>query len=231
MLAQQLRALSQANRLHLLNLLREPKTIGNLIIAPGPGRAGGRPERPITRQSVLEHLHKLEEVGLVKSRPAGKERSTQLEYVTVRTQLFAMMESLREVTETQPIVTDPSQTQAASPWSTYRDTGTGPQLIVVHGAEPGKVFPLRPDARTTGRGWILGRKTQCHVCLDYDPYASSENAEILRKDDGGFRLLDLRTARNGTWLNWKRLPLGAEAPLQAGDVIGIGRSLLVFRTG
>ena len=228
-LANQLRVLGQENRLRLLNLLRDPQTVGNLLMPPAPEREGERPGRPITRQSVLEHLHKLEDTGLVKSRPAGSGRSTQLEYVAIRSQLFALIEGLRDVMATQRMVGDPLETQAVALPSARRDNASGPSLVLVHGAEPGKVFPLRSESKAAGRGWIIGRKAHCHACLDYDPYASSENAEILRGEDGTYRLLDLRTARNGTWLNWRQLQLGSEVQLRTGDVIGVGRSLLLFR--
>ncbi|MEO7397883.1 MAG: FHA domain-containing protein, partial [Ilumatobacteraceae bacterium] len=57
---------------------------------------------------------------------------------------------------------------------------------------------------------------------------SLENSEI-RADGNDFVLVDLRSSRNGTWLNWRRLGAEVRARLEPGDVIGIGRSLLVFR--
>lgn len=47
--------------------------------------------------------------------------------------------------------------------------------------------------------------------------------------DGRSLLLDLPGNRNGTLLNWKPLARGGVAELKAGDVVGVGRSLLVFR--
>jgi pSer/pThr/pTyr-binding forkhead associated (FHA) protein len=100
--------------------------------------------------------------------------------------------------------------------------------VLVHGVHEGHVFPLRAPPAAGGRGWIVGRAKDAAVSLDYDPYVSIENSEILRVGRQ-FRILDLRTSKNGTLLNWKRLPVGGESPLRTGDVIGVGRSLLLFR--
>jgi len=64
--------------------------------------------------------------------------------------------------------------------------------------------------------------------LAYDPYVSHRHAEVVRRADE-HRLIDLRTARNGTYLNWRRMPPGGDSVLQPGDIVGVGRSLLVFR--
>lgn len=228
-LALKLRTLGHENRLRLVALLRQPRPIGDLLLPPGPGRSGDRPERPIRRQSVLDHLHLLQEIGLVRAQKGSKARSAQFEYVTVRAQLFALMENLREVLQAQSTSSaGPLETVAALPWSRQPTAPQGPRLVLVQGADPGRAFPLRQTDLASGRGWIIGRKESCHVSLDYDPYASSETAEVIR-DATGYRIIDLRTARNGTWLNWARLPLGETAPLRTGDVIGVGRSLLLFR--
>ncbi|MCA1813012.1 MAG: FHA domain-containing protein [Halobacteriales archaeon] len=104
----------------------------------------------------------------------------------------------------------------------------GPKLVLVHGLIEGKAFPLRRPDLKGERGWVLGRKPGLHVSLDYDPYVSLENSEVLPEPDG-YALVDLRSSRNGTWLNWRRLAKGERARLVPGDVIGVGRSLLVFR--
>lgn len=227
-LARQLAHLGHATRLRLLTLLAQPKTIGELELPPGPGRGAERPDRPIARQSVLEHLHKLEEIGLVRSQPAEGGRSTQLEYVAVRARLFALIEEMREVLDAQPPTPAGAlETVTTASWGAP-STSPGPRLVLVHGAGVGRVFPLLRSALVGERGWILGRKDPCHVLLDYDPFVSSENAEIVEKD-GRYHLVDLRVARNGTWVNWARLPLGGSVPISSGDVIGVGRSLLVFR--
>ncbi len=104
----------------------------------------------------------------------------------------------------------------------------GPALVLVHGVREGKAFPLRRQDLRDGRGWVVGRKPSVHVALEYDPYVSTENSEVLIAD-GRYRILDLRSSKNGTWLNWRRLEPDERAALRPGDVAGVGRSLLVFR--
>jgi pSer/pThr/pTyr-binding forkhead associated (FHA) protein len=90
------------------------------------------------------------------------------------------------------------------------------------------VFPL--DARTRGdqRGWVIGRRRSLAVGLDYDPFVSQEHAEVLPVQ-GGFEVRDLETNKNGTSLNWEPLARGGSRLLEQGDVIGVGRTLLLFR--
>lgn len=65
------------------------------------------------------------------------------------------------------------------------------------------------------------------VCLDYDPYVSLENAAVARAGDG-FDVSDLPQSKNGTAVNWEVLPKGGRRELRPGDLIGVGRSLLLF---
>lgn len=78
-----------------------------------------------------------------------------------------------------------------------------------------------------GSSLPTGRKPELPERLDDDPYVSLVNSEVLLKGDQ-YRLCDLGGSKNGTWLNWR--PVGPEpVPLTQGDVVGVGRSLLVFR--
>src|SRR5262249_22066514 len=58
----------------------------------------------------------------------------------------------------------------------------------------------------------------------HDTEASRRHAEFRRGEDGIYRLFDLGSA-NGTFINTKHI---REAPLQSGDHIQIGQSILVF---
>jgi hypothetical protein len=103
----------------------------------------------------------------------------------------------------------------------------GPKLVLVHGFLEGKAYPLRRSDLKEGGGWVLGRKAGLPVCLEYDPYVSLVNSEVLL-DKNQYFLADLGSSKNGTWLNWR--PVGEQrVPLTQGDVVGVGRSLLVFR--
>jgi hypothetical protein len=92
-----------------------------------------------------------------------------------------------------------------------------PQLVTVDGPTQGKVFELAKDRIS------LGRLPESDVLLS-DPGASRRHAEI-RQQDGGWVIADLGST-NGTMVN--ELTIG-ERPLQDGDRITIGRTVLEFR--
>jgi DNA-binding transcriptional ArsR family regulator len=224
-----LAALASANRLRLLAMLAEPTTLDKIHLRPGAAQAGGSPARPISRQAVLRHLRLLSKAGIVETRKTvGAERPPANEYVADRARLYGLLEDLREVAQ----LGSPTPFEAAA---TVLDDAArrhawpaGPKLALARGAYEGKAFPLALHGRRTQARWQVGRRPGSPVCLDYDPYVSMDHCEI-RLDAGEYRLHDLPAAKNGTWLNWQPIQRGGDAALQAGDVIGAGRSLLVFR--
>jgi DNA-binding transcriptional ArsR family regulator len=228
-LADWFRLLSVSNRIELLEQLRSARTLEEIRLQPDASQAGLRPERPISRPAIQNHLAQLVEAGLVRSRAAQRPGKRQAnEYVLDHARLFAFVEAIRRVGDlTSDAPAEPSAT-AVAPGLAATHWEPGPKLVLVRGVREGRVFPLRHADLDGPRGWVIGRRDSCQVSLDYDPYVSTENAEIVRVG-GSYRLLDLRLARNGTYLNWSRLPLGQDAPLRSGDIIGVGRSLLVFR--
>lgn len=223
------KVLAYANRLELLYLLRKPKVLDEIRITPGASQAGSNPGRPISNQGVAHHLQQLAELGLVRQDRVERGGRVANRYVLDRARLFAVLEELRQVGEFEPLTEiDPMRTQDLG-GSRRVEWEEGPKLVLVHGVQEGRGFPLRRSETKGGRGWIVGRAAAAHVSLSYDPYVSNENAEIVEAA-GEYRLLDLRTGKNGTFLNWRRLGVGEEVPLEPGDVVGVGRSLLVFRT-
>lgn len=224
-----LKVLAYANRLELLSLLRKPKTLDEIRLTPGVSQAGESADRPISRQAVQNHVDQLVEAGVIRvGKTDRKGKRSVNEYVLDQARLFAVLEELRKVGTFAPFVTlDPFTTEGIAE-SKEADWEPGPKLVLVHGVHEGRSFALKPSQVKPPRGWVVGRGTGVHVSLDYDPYVSSENAEVL-KTPNGWRLLDLRSAKNGTFLNWKRVPVGGEVPLRGGDVVGVGRSFLVFR--
>ena len=224
-----LKTLAYANRLELINVLRRPRTLDEIHLTPGASQAGANPDRPISRQAVQNHLDKLAEAGLVRvGLTERKGKRAIYEYVTDHARLFAVLEEMRKVSAFEPIVRlDPDRTEAL-PDAEEAQWEEGPKLVVAHGVHEGRAFPLRSSQRPPGRGWVVGRGDDAQVPLEYDPYVSVENCEVVQVGRQ-FRVLDLRSAKNGTLLNWRRLPLGGEAPLRSGDVLGVGRTLLVFR--
>lgn len=224
-----LKALAQANRLELLDRLRTPRTLDEIHLTPTVAVEMGSQERVMSRQGVQNHLDRLIDVGIVRVGPTDRKgKRGILEYRLDGARLFALIEELRNLTREPAAATvDPLATQSLAEPSTLT-WADGPKLVLVHGVREGRVFPLLQKDLRPPRGWILGRAPGVPVRLDYDPFVSLENAEIVQ-ENGKFRLLDLRTARNGTYLNWRHLPPGSETTLEAGDVIGLGRTLLVFR--
>lgn len=223
------KVLAYANRIDLLSLLREPHTLEEIRILPGPSQAGQRPQRPISRQAVSYHLEQLIQAGLVRMALAQREGKKPLqEYEVEQANLYALVEEFRRVstlsgvTSRRPQETVALASERREPWD------EGPKLVLVHGVDEGRAFALRPENVKGQRGWIIGRRSGAHVRLNYDPYVSLENSEIVL-GPSGHSVLDLRSSRNGTFLNWTRIPVGGEARLRPGDVIGVGRSLLVFR--
>lgn len=220
-------ALSYSTRLELLHLLRYPRELAELKVSPKQVRPGENPERPISRQALLEHLDRLMEIGVVVAREPTNPRDARLFEVN-GAQLYRILEEFRAVGtvfagaaagrgETAPVGS------SASP-----RLEPGPKLVLVHGLREGQVFPLHAATLAGERGFVIGRKDAVHVSLGYDPFVSLENSEIV-VERGEHRLMDLRSSRNGTWLNWRALEKDERAPLRSGDVIGVGRSLLVFR--
>ena len=99
-----------------------------------------------------------------------------------------------------------------------------PALIVVNGPLEGHVFALE------GAGpWTLGRDVGAQARIQHDPFVSREHATIARAG-AGFSIRE-HEAKNGIRVNWRTLGHGEASPLVGGDLVGIGRTLLVFRRG
>lgn len=225
-----LKTLAYASRLELLAALRTPKTLDEIHLTPGASQAGENPDRPISRQAVQNHLDKLHEAGLVRVGETDRKGKRAIhEYTLDQARLFAVCEELRKVSALEPTVAlDPNATEGLPESRGAASWETGAKLVLVHGVHEGRAFALKPSLTHPGRGWVIGRTADAAIALEYDPFVSLENAEVVQVGRQ-HRLLDLRSSRNGTFLNWRRLPVGGEATLRSGDVIGVGRSLLVFR--
>lgn len=217
-----LKALANVNRLALLADLQKPQRYTEVRLAPsraGPGSA----ERPIARQAVKKHLLALKGLDLVVAAP-GPGTS----YVLNHARLFGALEQLRALTQVAPTAASEGMRTVDLDAAPRAPDIAGPQLVLVRGVREGRAFALTSDRAGPEGAWVLGRKRECAVSLDYDPYVSGAHAHVVRRD-GRFFLVDLPGNRNGTFLNWKLLARGALAELKAGDVVGVGRSLLVFR--
>ncbi len=104
-------------------------------------------------------------------------------------------------------------------------TGTSPppepeaaELVFIAGGDPGTRHPITGDVTR------LGRLADSDVVLA-DPGASRRHAEI-RREDGRFVIADLGST-NGTLVNESTV---TERPLEDGDRITIGRTVIEFRS-
>lgn len=223
-----LEVLANANRLEILLQLREPKAASEILLHPPEVKAEENPDRPISKQAVRIHLAKLVDIGVIAPRRGRRGNVAVDEYLLSQQRIFAISEDFRRLGSLRPTLPPGvEQTMDGGPPSLAQPTA-GVRLVLVHGLDEGRVFQLRREDLAGERGWVLGRRRDLAVSLDYDPFVSSENAEVTW-EDGRYRLHDLRSSRNGTTLNWSRLPKGGSAELANGDVIGVGRSLLLFR--
>lgn len=221
-LGQYLKALGNPLRLELLYKLRLPKRASEVAVAPRRADARYNPDRTISRQAVLEHLEVLEAIGVV-SRQATEGDGAD-EFVTNHQRLFAIVEEMRKLTQIRPAAAFATQETMDAPDATPAEWPRGPKLVIVSGSWEGRVFPLAGAKEA----WTLGRGEGADVRIDYDPYISAENAR-LRRGEKGFEVQTLPDARNGTTLNFRPLAPGTWTRLDAGDIVGAGRSLLVYR--
>ena len=220
-LAQVLGALANPVRIDLLKALRVPRTVSEIKLRPRRG-AGGR-DRSMSRVAVQRHLAQLLAIGVVRSQPTIRNGRRANLYLVNHSQTFALTEELRRLallradegidgTQIGPAERRPRIGQAS--------------LTVVNGVREGWQVPLAPRERP----WSVGRHPSCEVSLDYDPFVSLRHAQVVMHAHGCW-LLDLPGSRNGTTLNWERVPKGVAQPLCTGDIVGVGRSILVFRAG
>lgn len=216
-----LKALANVNRLRLLEALQTPQAYADLELPPSRADDAGDPERAISRQAMRRHIEELMGIGVVL--PVSGGRGGAMRFTVDRARLYGIVEQLRQLATVEPEWAVAAGTvNLAAP--ELQKTAVGPHLVLVRGVQEGRTFPLEQPREE----WLLGRNRASALCLDYDPYISSAHARILRRD-GGFVLADLPGNKNGTYLNWRRLERGGFAVLRAGDVVGVGTSLLVFR--
>jgi DNA-binding transcriptional ArsR family regulator len=213
-LARDLAPLSYEKRLELLHFLIRPHYLEEIAS-----------HLKMARQAAQKHIDQLLEVGVIKKQPGRRDSGPVVEYVVVPQRLFALGEEFAKLGVLKPLAADEalSRTQVVTRSPAVGHAQPGPALVAVHGMKAGTVFRLAPG---TGP-WTVGRDADRTVCLDYDPFVSNRHAEVALRN-AQFVLVDTFST-NGTFLNWERLPRGGEAALQPGDVVGVGKSLLVFR--
>ena len=226
-LGEALSALGYGTRLQLLDHLRMPHTVQEIILTPRRQRGPGAPARAAARQTVQFHIAKLVEAGLVREELVEQDGRAVHRYAVNPQKLYSLVEELRRLSVMRAARDAAGEgTGTLSPSPSPRAVA-GPRLVLVHGVYEGKSFALAAQTAREGR-WGIGRKRDLAVCLDYDPYVSVENAHVTAAQ-GKHRLTDEPGSKNGTWLNWELLDKGATVELTAGDIVGVGRSLLCYR--
>lgn len=223
--AEILQALANPVRMQLLRILKTPHALGEIRLAPRRKESGGTPARLMSRVTVRQHLDKLLAVGAVKALDTTRDGRRTTLYQLNHRQLFALNEELKELARMRaPLeILDGTQPAPAAPMP-RQEHPAAPALVAMNGVHEGRIWPLD----SSKKAWTIGRRRQADICLDYDPYLSQENSEI-RLDGRRLVVHDLPGNRNGTRVNWLPLPAGGSSPLRAGDVVGVGRSLLLVR--
>lgn len=225
------RILGVATRLQLLQKLQRPHAVADIRLAPFRMDRTRAPDRPLSRQAVETHLHKLEEIGFVRSRLVQREGRETNEYMVNQPRLFTLVDEMRRLSLMRPAA-DAGLTagrshaltaQATSLAPSRRAIPSGPCLVLVSGPLEGRSFPLEGDGP-----WLVGRAEAAAVSLEYDPFVSGRNAEVWTEGKKWF-LHDLPGSRNGTMVNWRLLDEGEHTQLLPGDTVAFGRSLLVVR--
>lgn len=209
-----LRPLGNPLRLRLLHYLTRPHYHEEVASHLG-----------LSRNAAQSHLDKLVEIGVLDRRAGVRETGPVTEYVVNPQALFLIytefekLGSLRAERDERGMLRtlpEPGRPAAVA-------AQAGPAFTVVGGLNRGQRFPL-PQA--PGREWVAGRDTQCDLVLAHDPYVSNRHAEV-RLERGGYVLWDLRST-NGTEHNFASVPRGGSVALRHGDVVGVGKTLLVF---
>jgi DNA-binding transcriptional ArsR family regulator len=224
--AQILASLSNPVRLRILDTLREPRQLKDIKVRPAREEGGKLPARNMSRASVKEHLDKLMELDLVRkgSNEVGNRRVET--YLINHARVYLVAEEMRRVSLLSPKRPD-GDTTAILNVSKSAKTRKGATLTLVNGVQEGHIFQLTSTADGKS-AWSIGRDIGNDVHIPFDPFISLHNSRIEAKN-GKFHLHGAADSRNGTRLNWQ--PIDSEVPqsLTSGDVIGIGRCLLVFR--
>jgi len=218
--------LSLPSRLDLLRILQVPRTAQEIRLAPARRDAVGQRDRAVSRQALTGHLRRLQEIGLVEGIPGKRHGREVTEFRVDQARFFSLVEELRRVSLIPaPLEGVTALQDGAAGLNGLPDEG--PALVMANGPLEGRGFQL------DGTGpWLIGRSMQSHFRVAHDPFVSKRNSVVRKRLAGGrdgWSIEAQRESRNGTWLNWRRMAPGEEAPLRNGDVLRVGRTLLVMR--
>lgn len=216
-LARDLAPLGSATRLRLLNYLTSPRYLEEVATF-----------LEMNRNAAKKHVDQLVKAGVVSKAPAQREGGLVVEYRIVPEKLFEVFDSMRALGTLRPVGAPPvdlARTKAVEGVPRDRTMeNVLPRFVVVYGIDVGATVPVTP---TGDAPWLMGREKDCPLQLSNDPFASGRHAQIERRA-GVFQLTDLFST-NGTMLDWERIPPGRAMPLANGHVVGIGKTILLFR--
>lgn len=211
-------ALASPPRLAILRQVRTPRALREVVVRDDGGEGA-----PLARQTVRKHLDTLVETGLVTTRSGEREYGETTEFVVNHQRIFHVSDEVRNLARMRPTVEPAAPTMPAGGG---RRAATGrPAFVLVRGLDEGTTYDLRPTSERVS--WSIGRRRGLAVSLDYDPSVSGENA-IVRWERDHHTIEDVPGSLNGTSVNFERLASGERARLSQGDIVGIGRSLLVY---
>lgn len=215
-LSESLKSLANPKRLQLLRYLREPHYLEEIASELG-----------MSRQSAQDHVSLLHEAGLLEKHAAQRPTGQVVEYRLVRARYFSLFEDLRLLGATLPKSADEEALlrTVTGAGNSIAARAEGPELVVIGGFRPGLRTELHRGS--TAPAVTLGRDPSSGLLLDWDLMISNRHAEI-RGAAKGHTLVDL-FSRNGTFVNGTRAPAGQPVPLRAGDVLQLGRTMIVYR--
>ena len=106
-----------------------------------------------------------------------------------------------------------------SPTATLASSVTTPELIIINGPQAGARFPLGQAE------FVIGRAPNSSLVLS-EPEVSWRHCQI-RLQGARFLVTDLKSS-SGTYVNGMR---SAERWLEEKDQIGVGKTIVMFRSG
>jgi DNA-binding transcriptional ArsR family regulator len=224
-LSEYLDVLSNSTRLKILKVIeRRPKDVREISY-----------EIETSYENTKKHLDKLLSIGVVRkeaglSRPTAKGIHPVWKYSLVPGGLEAITRSLGLFSNLKLTLTD---AMLAKKLAGVRETFSGelsgqpPVVILLGGAEDGKVFPLGHDSIDMGRADpdAPGRSGQGIVLSE--EYAavtrvSRPHARITRRRDGAWLVEDCGST-GGTFVNGTPLDRGTRRELHDGDLVELAK--------
>jgi pSer/pThr/pTyr-binding forkhead associated (FHA) protein len=101
---------------------------------------------------------------------------------------------------------------------------TAIELVIMSGPDDGTTLSL--TAPRQGDAYIIGRKEDCDVVLQYDSQVSRQHASLHYKD-GVWYVLDL-SSRNGTYVGKQKID--SLVALEPGQMFRVGRTWLRLKS-